>query len=122
VQNAIILLSDGNATASGGQISSSLQPNQCTQAVNAAQAATQKGTWVFAIAYGALTSGCSSDGGAYTPCSALQAIASNPSDFYSDDANGCASPANPNLKSLTDIFQNISTKLSTTRLLPWNTP
>ena len=121
VQNAIILLSDGNATASGGQISSSLQPNQCSQAVNAAQAATQKGTWVFAIAYGALNSGCSSDGGAYTPCSALQAIASNSSDFYSDDAHGCASSANPNLTSLTQIFQNISTKLSTTRLLPWGT-
>jgi Flp pilus assembly protein TadG len=122
VQNAIILLSDGNATASGAQISSSLEPNQCTQAVDAAQAATQKGTWVFAIAYGALNSGCSSDGGAYTPCSALQAIASNSSDFYSDDAHGCGSSANPNLKSLTQIFQNISTKFSTTRLLPWGTP
>jgi Flp pilus assembly protein TadG len=123
VQNAIILLSDGNATASGAQISSSLQPNQCTQAVNAAQAATQKGTWVFAIAYGALNSGCSSDGGAYTPCSALRAIASNSSYFYSDDADGCASSANPNLTTLTQIFQDIGKKLgSRTRLLPWATP
>jgi Flp pilus assembly protein TadG len=123
VQNAIILLSDGNATASGAQISSSLQPNQCTQAVNAAQAATQTGTWVFTIAYGALNSGCASDGGAYTPCSALQAIASNPSDFYSDDAHGCASSANPNLTTLTQIFQDIGTRLGlTTRLLPWDTP
>ena len=122
VQNVIILLSDGDATASGAQISSSLQPNQCTQAVSAAQAATQKGTWVFAIAYGALNSGCASDGGAYTPCSALQAIASSPSDFYSDDAHGCASSANPNLTSLTQIFQNISTRFLTTRLLPWGTP
>jgi hypothetical protein len=121
VQNVIILLSDGDATASGAQISSSLQPNQCTQAVNAAQAATQKGTWVFAIAYGALTSGCSSDGGAYTPCSALQGIASNPSDFYSDDAHGCASSSNPNLTTLTQIFQNIGKRFGTTRLLPWDT-
>jgi len=127
MQNAIILLSDGNATASGSQISSSLATNQCSQAVTAANAAASAGTWVYTVAYGALLSGCASDGGAYTPCSALENMASSPgnipdlSKFYSDDANGCQSPDYPSITSLNNIFAAIGLDLNGTRLIPFNT-
>ena len=57
-QNVIILLSDGDATATGSQLSGYSTSAECTQAVTAAQAATRSGTLVYAVAYGAQTSGC----------------------------------------------------------------
>ena len=104
-QNVIILLSDGDATSpqsfndgngytvypmpappatSGGTYPS--YNKMCAQAVTAAQYAANAGTRVYAIAYGAESSGCSSDTNGLTPCTTMKGIASSPSYFFSDYA------------------------------------
>lgn len=121
VQNVIILLSDGDANATGSQILPAWAQNECAQGVSAAQAATAQNTWVYSIAYGAQTSGCSTDGGAYTPCSAMQAIASDASKFYTDNQAVCPSSAHPSITSLNQIFSDIVRQFSNTRLIEWGT-
>jgi hypothetical protein len=110
---------------------------ECGQAVVAAQAATQAGTTVYTIGYGSVTSvSCSSDskysastdttygGASWGPgdqaCTALAAMASTPTDFYSDDAHSCAAtvPDNAALTSLTAIFHRIVAGLGGARLIP----
>ena len=61
-KNVIILLSDGDASATASQLNNqtSKVSKQCGQYVTAAQAATAAGTTVYSVAYGASTSGCSS--------------------------------------------------------------
>lgn len=160
--NAMIILSDGNATASTSQMSvssgggtlngtgtASSNPSgyhsyaypsalgECGQAVVAAHAASAAGTTVYTIGYGAEKSGCTTDatysataadtsyganswapGG--TPCSALGAMASSSSNFYSDDYDGCSAvaPSLANLKTLAQIFTSIANNLSRPRLVP----
>lgn len=70
VQDAIILLSDGDANETGasGQaiLTGSLDPSatdECQAGIAAAEKAEAAGTLVFTIAYGALNSGCASDSG-----------------------------------------------------------
>ena len=121
-QNVIILLSDGDANATGSHISSAWAQGQCGQAVAAARTATAQNTWVYSVAYGAQNSGCSTDGGAYTPCGAMQAIASDPSKFYTDNQAVCPSSAHPSITSLNQIFSAIGHDFLTTRLIPWGTP
>jgi len=73
-QKVIFLLSDGNAQAGTGP------SNQCQQAVTNADAAATAGTWVFSVAYNAMTSGvCTTDSGTYkgNACKAMQNIASS---------------------------------------------
>jgi hypothetical protein len=163
MQGAIILISDGDATAkwstngppppSGNcnrytqncsdfttSTPQSAAQYECHQAITAAQTAADTAnaaglkTWVYAIAYGADTSSsasCSSDrsppstptdphptSNPISGCAAMQAIASDPSKFYSDNANGCLSAAHPSITSLNAIFKNISNDFLTTRLLP----
>jgi hypothetical protein len=147
MQSAIIVLGDGDSNATWcnpcthGQTSEftsttpqSYSVNECAQAVtaagNAAATANAVGlkTWVYSIAYGALTSGsCSTDNpptgsSAYnTGCKTMTAIASDADKFYSDDAKGCVSTAHSSITSLTKIFQNVADDFKTTRLLPWGT-
>lgn len=146
MQNVIILLSDGDAEATcpnsknglcgtGGNFTSttpsSYAQNECGAAVTAAQKAASStyansagNTWVYSIAFGASTSSsssCNTDGTKYSGCSTMSQIASNPSKFYSDKANGCSSTANPSITSLAQIFQNIGNDFSTTEILPFNT-
>jgi hypothetical protein len=132
MQNVIILLSDGDANSASTNFvygSTSLAKNECQQAVTAATNAAAYNnkagpTWVYSVAFGASTSSsdsCSTDSGAYSGCSTMQAIASDPTKFYSDDANGCVSTAHPNIKDLGSIFQTIAYDLLSTRLLPTNT-
>ncbi len=112
---------------------------ECGQAVQAAQQATQAGTMVYTIGFGSETSGCTSDetyttsstsadgaeawpGGSNpkTPCNAIAAMASNINTFYSDASGGCPalSPANKDFTSLVDIFDAITTGLTSPRLIP----
>jgi Flp pilus assembly protein TadG len=87
-QNAMIILTDGNATASGSQLAASSTGSlngisghnptsytypsavgECGQAVQAAMAAAAAGTRVYTIGYGSPTSGCTTDktySGTYT--------------------------------------------------------
>jgi len=145
-QNALIILSDGDASSSKITVSgtvrsagwkySSSSPaltvsypattNQCQQAIDAAKFASSQGTTVYSIAYGASSSGCSTDtSGALkglSPCTALKDMATSASDFYSDatasqNKGQCTSSSNPNL-SLDQIFQSVATSFTVTRLVP----
>ncbi len=141
-QNAMIILTDGDATASGSQITATTGTlngtgsgsnknsfaypsalGECGQAVLAAHAATAAGTTVYTIGYGSETTGCTTDKtySAYpgiTPCTAIMDMASAPGDFYSDDGHGCVSPNEANFTNLKQIFTAISKNLTTTRLVP----
>jgi Flp pilus assembly protein TadG len=125
MQNVIILLSDGDANGSNGNMPSGKVSNQCRQAIAAAQAATASGTWVYSIAYGASTSAsgsCSTDNPHISACAAMQGIASDPAKFYSDSMGapgGCPSQ-NP-YDELVSIFKNVGQTLQAPRLLPDST-
>ncbi|HEX9525184.1 MAG TPA: hypothetical protein VF949_19555, partial [Reyranella sp.] len=117
-QNVIIFLSDGdyNATASALSNQTSKTTKQCDQAIAAAQAATAAGTKVYAVAYGAPSSGCSS-GDTHNPCTTMQAIASDKTTFYSTDSS-CQIAGSANaIGSLPTAFQAITTNLTKPRLV-----
>ena len=183
-QNAMILLSDGQANAdsskfpqSGSTVISTFGTSttlnglsvtnsntsynltggtfgtypdyhdECQQAIMAAQAATQAGTTVYAVAYGSEDSGCTGSSGTdttlvatgtynvpvslttLTPCITMEDIASsiatNSSTFYSDylksGGSGTAcQDASHSVTSLQGIFQAISATFTYPRLLPNN--
>jgi Flp pilus assembly protein TadG len=117
-QNVIIFLSDGdyNATASALSNQTGKTTKQCDQAIAAAQAATAAGTTVYAVAYGAPSSGCSS-GDTHNPCTTMQAIASDKTRFYSTDSS-CQIAGSANaIGSLPAAFQAITTNLTKPRLV-----
>jgi Flp pilus assembly protein TadG len=137
-QNVIILLSDGDASASSAQMASGASTtsgvypstkNQCSQAITAAKAATAAGTRVYAVAYGAESSGCSTDtSGTYagtTPCQTMQNIASATQYFFSDytqsgSSSSCISSSQPT-SNLNQIFTEIASDMTVARLIPNNT-
>jgi Flp pilus assembly protein TadG len=131
-QNVIIFLSDGDvgATSSampGASTTSGIYPstvNQCRQGVIAAQAATAAGTTVYTVAYGAESSGCSTDKVAISPCQTMQESATSAATFFSDYAatggsSSCVSSARPTT-SLNQIFTQIAGDFTTSRLIPTN--
>ena len=118
-QNVIIFLSDGDFNANAAQLSntSGKTSKQCDQAIAAAQAATAAGTTVYAVAYGASTSGCGSTGDTHNPCTTMQAIASDKTRFYSTSST-CQMNGAPNaIPSLPDTFKAITTNLTKPRLV-----
>jgi hypothetical protein len=138
-QNVLILVSDGEATAKSTQMATGTQSttvatnngtypsyvSECAQAVTAAQYATSQGTIVYSVAYGSESSGCTTDtSGRYTsPCNTMQDIASSSATFYSD-YNQSGSTADKNctagkpVSTLNDIFTQIATNLTVSRLIP----
>jgi len=141
-RNVLIVLSDGDASATSAKITGSsgksgttygAATDQCNQAINASTYAQGQGTTVYTIAYGAASSGCSTDTGSYaiSPCKTLMKMSSgyNAStgaapDFYSDSSASqntgqCAAPTNPSL-SLNGIFGAITAQLTKARLIPNN--
>jgi hypothetical protein len=143
-QNALIILSDGDAQSSKINVTGTVQQagsgspalkvnypattNQCQQAIDAAKFASSQGTTVYSIAYGASSSGCSTDKSGplagLSPCSALQKMATGPENFYSDatasqNKGQCTSASNPNLN-LNQIFKSVATSFTVTRLVPNN--
>ena len=132
-KNVMIVLSDGDfgtsssnlpgASTTTGTYMSSLQ--QCAQAVTAAHTAATAGTMVYSIAYGAGTSGCSTDTSpTITPCQTMQNIASNSAYFFSDASStggsGCTSSAQP-ISGLNAIFKAIAVSLGGGKLIPNST-
>ncbi|HLY43761.1 MAG TPA: pilus assembly protein TadG-related protein [Terracidiphilus sp.] len=129
-QNILIVLSDGDANSTriangthGGNTYGSLD-DQCQQAITAANFATNQGTQVYTIAYGAASSGCSTDKSGplagLSPCSAMQNMASASANFYSDataSQNQGQCSANAALP-LNSIFSSIAAKISSARLIP----
>lgn len=136
-QNVIILLSDGDATASKTQMAGSTQVpkgglyataagtypsynSECAQAVTAAQYAAAQGTQVYAVAYSPETTGCTS-GDTLTPCGTMKSIASSPQYFFTDiNAGGsdksCTSVNT--MSSLSGIFAAIASNFTYARLIP----
>jgi hypothetical protein len=94
-QNAIIILSDGDAEAGqANMVNSSSQTcstclvatsngsypswnDECAQAVTAAQTISGQGTRIYSIAYGSESSGCSTDSPNITPCNTMKEISSS---------------------------------------------
>jgi Flp pilus assembly protein TadG len=132
-QNVIVVLSDGDAQARYTQMYCDLTKGcpstsetawktygakQCDEGVTAAKAATAAGTWVYAVAYGAPTTACQTPG-TYTPCTAMQNIASDPTKFFSSDANCSLGSTQTNPASqLSSIFLQIGNSLGRARLIP----
>jgi len=96
-KNVIVILSDGDATATTTEGLKSPTPaptwaytatNECTQAVTAAQAAamasgtnangvTYEGTTIYTVAYGAEATGCTGDTITPSPCDTMENMALN---------------------------------------------
>ena len=143
-QNVMIILSDGDATASctnssggvctaGDMVGAStttkvyISTNQeCHQAITAAQAAATAGTRVYSVAYGAAASGCTTDTSpTITPCQTMEQMASSSAYFFSDytatgGSSSCISSSQP-VTSLNQIFQVIAGDLTFAKLIPNNT-
>lgn len=129
--NIMVILGDGDANATStnmpgasttsGTYMSTVQ--QCHQAVTAAQAATAAGTRVYSVAYGATSSGCSTDTKpTITPCQTMKQMASSASNFFSDytatgGSNSCTSAAQP-VTGLATIFSTILMDLTEVKLIP----
>ncbi|MGB8685219.1 MAG: TadG family pilus assembly protein [Candidatus Binatus sp.] len=150
-QNVMILVSDGEANADADQTTFTttgagsegmqetkpapstvyLGTGQCAQAVARSQAAAAAGTTVYAVAYGAESTGCSTDSGTYaSPVCTMQGIANSPTtpgsysqnnnNFFTDvtsTTSSCASDAR-STSTLDQIFQAIGLDLTTSRLIP----
>jgi hypothetical protein len=137
--NALIILSDGDASTSSSDITATngltvnttgtypSAKDQCQQAVTAAKSAPSN-TTVYSIAYGAASSGCSTDTTGslkgISPCTTMRDMATAPADFYSDatasqNKGQCTSASNPSL-TLNQIFKSVATSFTVARLLPTN--
>ena len=136
-QNVLILVSDGDASATQAQMDSTATnsgtypsyKDECGQAITAAKAAATAGTKVYAVAYGAESTGCSTDTtgtySGYTPCQTMQAIASATQYFFSDytqsgSSSNCISASQPT-SNLNQIFTDIANDLTVAKLIPNNT-
>jgi len=127
-QDAIIILTDGDASADSDDVPSGQSNYQCQRAVLNSQPPKANGTWIFTIGYGASnSSGCSTDGNAMPglspaitsprrPCKILRAMATDDEKFYSTTA--C--PGSQNITNLVTIFQRVGTALQSARLVPNN--
>jgi hypothetical protein len=119
--------------------------DQCQQAITAGQYATSHSTTVFAVAYGASTSGCNSGWNigltdttktatgvnvpfssvsGVNPCVTMENIATTMGTFYSDYNQGgsstnCQDTSHPTV-SLQEIFEAVSSTFTTPRLIPNN--
>jgi hypothetical protein len=144
-QNVMILLSDGDATASATQMGGTTKQTvavggmtgslwastaECTQAVNAANYSKAAGTLIYSISYGSANTGCNTGGETYkTPCATMAGIASPPLSqyFFSVPQNvggkisTVCTGAAP-ITQLSQVFTNIQAQLSTSRLIPNNLP
>jgi Flp pilus assembly protein TadG len=135
--NVLILVSDGDASAKQAQMDSTATNSgnypswvdQCGQAIIAAKAAATAGTKVYSVAYGAESSGCSTDTSGtysgYTPCQTMEAIASASQNFFSDytqsgTGSTCISASQPT-SNLSQIFTDIAGDLTVAKLIPNNT-
>lgn len=124
--------------------------DECQQAIVAGQTATNAGTRVYAVAYGAEDTGCGSgshpddytdvtlvtlpntpnapfsSAAALTPCMTMENIASSPDFFYSDYLQSGSSVSTTcvdnshTVTALSQIFQSIASDFTTPRLLPNN--
>jgi Flp pilus assembly protein TadG len=130
-QNVLVILSDGDAEASstdmpGASTSSKVYMStkqECHQAITEAAAAATAGTRVYTVAYGATSSGCTTDSSpSITPCQTMQQMASSPAYFFSDytasQGNGSCVSASQPVTGLSGIFTVILQDLTGAKLVP----
>jgi hypothetical protein len=130
-QNVLVILSDGDAEASstdmpGASTSSKVYMStkqECHQAITEAVAAATAGTRVYTVAYGATSSGCTTDSSpSITPCQTMQQMASSPAYFFSDytasQGNGSCVSASQPVTGLSGIFTVILQDLTGAKLVP----
>jgi hypothetical protein len=144
-QNVLIIISDGDADipngtkdtgnnyemGSAGNVATYPGTKQeCAQAVTAAQNIAKANlygngaipTKVYSVAYGAASSGCSTDTSpSITPCQTMQNIASAPQNFFSDytatqNSGQCISASRPTTN-LNQIFTIIAGDLAVAHLI-----
>lgn len=119
VQNVIVFVSDGNYNEWAINLNQrpDKQPDQCAQAVAAANAAKAAGTLVYSVAWGAsVTDGCRFDK-TYKPCATMKDIASDNTRFYST-ASECQVTNSANaVGQLSAVFGAIRATLTKPRLL-----
>lgn len=121
-QNVIVLLSDGDATASKTQLGNTYRNDygvECKAAVTQANLAKNAGTLIYTAAYiggGSTSSPCGNGSNDLTPCDTMLKIASGPSYFFSDT---CSKAAAGSLD-LNSAFRAISYSLTKPRLVPLN--
>ena len=147
IQDIMILLSDGNASASSTEMGGSVKQSviisgmngslysptaECAQAVAAANyAKTTKqsdgtATEIYSVSYGSETSGCTT-GDTLTPCQTMSGIASLPLSQYffsvpqtiSGKTSTVCSGAVP-ITTLNQVFTTIAERLMSSRLIPNN--
>jgi hypothetical protein len=140
-KDVMILLSDGDATASAAQMGGTTKQTvsiagmnnglfsstaECTQAVAAATYAKNLGTQIYSISYGSANTGCNTGSETYkTPCATMQGISSVPLSQYffsvPQSKNGSTSTvcsgAVP-ITQLSQVFTTIAGDLTTSRLVP----
>ena len=145
-QNIMIILSDGEANSSNFNTSAAANGagnpaysttsgtypsnlDQCQQAVTAADYAKSQGTYIYTVAYGSESSGCTTDSTNsppiniknITPCQVMSMMATSSKYFYSDyNQSGSSSTcvaSNPET-SLDDIFTAIGRGFLNARLVP----
>jgi Flp pilus assembly protein TadG len=123
----IILLSDGDASATSSNMASAKLNNQCHQGITNATTAKASGTTVITIGYGSPGSGsCSTDSSpSITACQTLLNMATvgtgttaAPEWFYSDTASACT--GGHSATNLTSIFTQVGSGIANggTRLIP----
>jgi hypothetical protein len=121
-QNVIVLLSDGDATASKTQLGNTFRNDygaECKAAVTQANLAKSAGTLIYTAAYiggGSTAQSCGNGSNDLTPCDTMLKIASGPSYFFSDT---CSKAAAGSLD-LNSAFRAISYSLTKPRLVPVN--
>jgi len=147
IQDVMILLSDGDATASSTQMGGTVKETvtfagmnnglysptaECTQAVNAADYAKNYvepdglKTVIYSVSYGSETSGCTSgETPPYnTPCGTMQGIASVPNSQYffsvpnSAQQGGTVCSGAVPITKLDQFFTAIQADLQGSRLIP----
>ena len=127
-QNAMIILGDGTANATSGDLAAGATNggtypswnNQCQQAIAAAQWAQSEGISIYSVSYDAPTSGCSDVAPYSNPCYTMQQLARTgstasaptsiaaPSKFFTSNS-GCTETGGNTVESLNSIFTAIAT-------------
>jgi len=145
-QNIMIILSDGEASSTNFNTSAAANGagnpafsttsgtypssrDQCQQAVTAADYAKSQGTYIYTVAYGSESSGCTTDSSNsppiniknITPCQVMSMMATSSKYFYSDyNQSGSSSTcvaSNPQT-SISSIFSAIGKDFLNARLIP----
>ncbi len=138
IQNIIIILSDGDATATASDMSGNVaqidgpwsaeiypSTQECANAVSTANWIKSNGVLIYSISYGSETSGCTTDTSpTTTPCLTMQGMSSLPLTQYffsipdSATAGGTVCTGAVSITTMNQVFTTIAADLTVSRLVP----